>query len=266
MAKEVIYFSKKGLSARDALVNEANLWGNTFFTTALLKNGKIIFWDQHRTRLDLSLKFAWNIEDTKNILDEVQVAMASIMDEFKEVESAYLRISFYRELGGSIEYWIWALEKEQIKTQLKIESKCYHPDQNFPAFFKRSDYQFQFRLRAQAIENGYDDVLLLDTDSYILELPTSNIIFCRDNKYFTPLAENKILEGITLERIEHMLKDEGCALIRQRIHLDELKSFDSCISTSSFNGIRNISLIDEVIYQEDNSIIERVKKYYGEIW
>ncbi|MFG1500833.1 aminotransferase class IV [Halobacteriovorax sp. XZX-3] len=266
MAQEVIYFSKKGLTARDALINEGNLWGNSFFTTILVKEGKAIFWDQHRERLEKSFQYCWPNDFSKSLIDEVQLATAKILDEFTSIAHAYLRITFYRELSGEIQYWIWAVEKSQLTSALKIMSRCYYPDRNFPDFLKRSNYQFQFQLRKECLAQGYDDVLLLDSESYILELPTANIIFKRGDEYITPIAEFGVLDGISLERIKFMLEKLGRPLKEMRVHAAELHEFESCFSTSSFNGIRHISSIDEVAYNEDTQIKKLVNEFYGEIW
>ncbi|WP_419168849.1 aminotransferase class IV [Halobacteriovorax sp.] len=266
MAQEVIYFSRKGLSARDAFINEGNLWGNSFFTTALVRSGKAIFWDQHRARLEKCFEFCWPKQFDKGLIDEAQLATAQILDEFVHIDHAYLRITFYRELSGDIQFWIWALEKEQVTTPLKLTTHCYYPDRNFPDYLKRSDYQYQFKIRKEAIFNGYDDVLLLDHDSYLLELPTSNLILKKGDTYITPTAEYGVLDGITLDRVKFMLSETGHEFKEMRVHAAELHEFDSCFATSSFNGIRHISSIGEVAYNEDSKIKDMIKEFYGEIW
>ncbi|MFG1482846.1 aminotransferase class IV [Halobacteriovorax sp. HFRX-2_2] len=266
MEQEVIYFSKKGLTARDALINEGNLWGNSFFTTILVKGGKAIFWDQHRQRLEKSFQYCWPKDFDSSIIDEVQLATAKILGDFSSIPYAYLRITFYRELSGAIQFWIWAVEKDQLKSSLKLNSHCYYPDQNFPDFLKRSNYQYQFQLRRESLAQGYDDVLLLDPESYILELPTANIVLKKGDDYITPIAEFGVLDGISLERVKFMLEKLGRPLKEMRVHAAELHEFDSCFTTSSFNGIRHISTINEVAYTEDIEIKKLVNEFYGEIW
>lgn len=266
MAQEVIYLSKKGLSTRDALVNQGNLWGNSFFTTALVKSGKLIFWDQHRKRLEKCFEYCWPEEFDKTLVDEIQQATANIIEEFESIKHAYLRITLYKELSGKIQYWIWALEKEQVTSSIKVNTHSYFPDRNFPDFLKRSDYQYQFQVRKKSVSRGHDDVLLLDNDAYLLELPTSNIILKKGDQYITPTAEYGVLDGITLERVKFMLKESGRELKQMRIHAAELQDFDSCFSTSSFNGIRHISSINEIAYNEDKEIKKMMTDFYGEIW
>ncbi len=266
MAKEVLYFSKKNLQTRDALINEAMLWGNTFFSTALVKRGKFIFWDEHRDRLKKCFDYCWPEEDSEKYLNEVQHAAANIIEEYEEIEHAYFRITFFRELSGEINFWLWALEKEQQFSALSLRAKCYDPNRNFPTYFKRSDYQYQFKLRREAIAQGASDALLLDLNSYLLELPTANLILKKADEYYSPRIEKGILEGITLKKIEAMLANHGRRIRYEKIHASELREFDHCFSTSSFNGIRPICSIDEISYNEDKEIKKLMLDYYGEIW
>jgi branched-chain amino acid aminotransferase len=62
--------------------------------------------------------------------------------------------------------------------------------------------------KAEAIENGYAEAIMLSSDGHVSEGSGENIFILRDGKFITPPVSDNILEGITRNALMGMIRDE----------------------------------------------------------
>jgi branched-chain amino acid aminotransferase len=62
--------------------------------------------------------------------------------------------------------------------------------------------------KTEAMENGFDEAIMLTHEGHVCEGSAENIFLIRDGKVFTPPTSDNILEGLTRMAIMELLRDE----------------------------------------------------------
>ena len=95
----------------------------------------------------------------------------------------------------------------------------------------------------EALQNGYDEALLLDTEGYVAEGSGENIFIVRDGIIYTP-ALTSALEGITRDAVIEIAKDAGYTIKEKRITRDEVYIADEAFFTGSAAEVTPVRELD----------------------
>jgi branched-chain amino acid aminotransferase len=77
--------------------------------------------------------------------------------------------------------------------------------------------------KTEAMENGFDEAIMLTHDGHVCEGSAENIFLLRDGKVFTPPTNDNILEGLTrLAVIELLRKELDMEVVERSIDRSEL--------------------------------------------
>src|ERR671934_242193 len=77
--------------------------------------------------------------------------------------------------------------------------------------------------KSEAMENGFDEAIMLTHDGHVCEGSAENLFIVRDGKVFTPPATDNILEGITRLALMQLMKEElGLEVVERSIDRSEL--------------------------------------------
>ena len=77
--------------------------------------------------------------------------------------------------------------------------------------------------KTEAMENGFDEAIMLTHDGHVCEGSAENIFLVRDGKVFTPPTNDNILEGLTrLAMIELLRKELDMEVVERSIDRSEL--------------------------------------------
>ena len=140
---------------------------------------------------------------------------------------------------------------------LRLQSASYRrdmPDVKHVGLFG------SLRHRRSAQRNGFDDVLFTDSDATICEAATSNIGFVEGNRLVWPQAD--CLPGVTAKLINEAR--DGHA-ITAPITLGQLADMDAVFATNAAVGIRTISAIDDIQWQDAHPILGILRRQYTDI-
>ena len=96
---------------------------------------------------------------------------------------------------------------------------------------------------AEAIEAGYDEALLLDTEGYVSEGEGENVFIIKKGKIYTPDVAS-CLDGITRDSAITIAKDLGFEVIEKRITRDEMYCADEAFFTGTAAEITPIRDLD----------------------
>ncbi len=109
---------------------------------------------------------------------------------------------------------------------------------------KASGYYINSILANQeAVSNGYDEALLLDTEGFVSEGSGENVFIVRDNKIYTPDLAS-CLDGITRNSVITLAEDLGFKVIEKRITRDEFYTCDEAFFTGTAAEITPIRELD----------------------
>jgi branched-chain amino acid aminotransferase len=120
------------------------------------------------------------------------------------------------------------------------------PDTSIPARAKVNGLYVNSALaKTEAIENGYDEAIMLNDDGHVSEGSGENLVIVRHGKLITPSRSDNVLEGITLESVFTLAKDElGLDIIERTIDRSELYIADECFLTGTAAHLSPVTEVD----------------------
>lgn len=128
-------------------------------------------------------------------------------------------------------------------------------------------YQMSIVAQLEAIEQGFDDALMLDWEGRIAECTTSNILFVEGDRLVTPTPD-AFLHGITMQTVIAIAKEMGIKTEERRIMPDEIGNFSECFVTGTAAGIKRVNSITAGSYKKEykeDSMTSALIKLHEEI-
>lgn len=211
------------------------------------KKGSAIFrLDEHVERLFKSahiflLKIPYSKEEIKRaIIETIRV---------NKIKECYIRPLVYIGYGAmglypkgnpvnvSIAVWSWGsyLGEKGLKEGIRVKTSSFirnHVNSNMSRAKVCGYYVSSQLAKKEAISEGYDEALLLDTEGYVSEGSGENIFIVRGGVLkTTPLTS--ILEGITRDSIIEIAANEGIEVEEERFTRDELYIADEAFFTGT---------------------------------
>jgi branched-chain amino acid aminotransferase len=212
-------------------------------------------------------------EHTQRLLNSAKIFqmvvpydLETLMDAQKQVvrenhlESCYLRPLIWvgsEKLGISargntihtaIAAWPWGayLGEEGMAKGIRVKTSSFtrHHVNVSMVRAKASGYYINSILANQeALTDGYDEALLLDTDGYVSEGSGENVFIVKNGKIYTPDLAS-CLDGITRDAVLTMARDMGIEVIEKRITRDEMYCCDEAFFTGTAAEITPIRELD----------------------
>jgi branched-chain amino acid aminotransferase len=99
--------------------------------------------------------------------------------------------------------------------------------------------------KTEAMENGFDEAIMLDDRGHVSEGSGENIFLVRRGKLVTPVPSDNILEGITRDSVITLAREElGIETEQRSIDRSELYVADECFMTGTAAHVTPISAVD----------------------
>jgi branched-chain amino acid aminotransferase len=191
--------------------------------------------------------------------DVINQATQQAVSENK-LESAYIRpMCFYGSEGMGlradnlkthviIAAWEWGtyLGKEGIEKGIRIKTSSFsrhHVNVTMCRAKANGNYINSMMALQEALNDGYDEALLLDTNGYVMEGSGENIFIVRDGVIYTPDLTSA-LDGITRNTIMTFAKDLGIEVQEKRITRDEVYIADEAFFTGTAAEVTPIRELD----------------------
>ncbi|MFC1914117.1 branched-chain amino acid transaminase [Chloroflexota bacterium] len=122
--------------------------------------------------------------------------------------------------------------------------------------------------KTEAIENGYDEAIMLSPDGHVSEGSGENIFLMIDGKLVTPANYNNILMGITRNTVIELAQNElGLGVIERPICRSELYTADECFLTGTAAHITPVAEVDQrqIGNGEVGEITKKVQTLYADV-
>ncbi|HUV56670.1 MAG TPA: branched-chain amino acid transaminase, partial [Dehalococcoidales bacterium] len=122
--------------------------------------------------------------------------------------------------------------------------------------------------KTEAIENGFDEAIMLDPNGHVSEGSGENIFLVINGKLVTPAIYNNILIGITRDSVIQLAKKElGIETEERNIPRYELYTADECFFSGTAAHITPIAEIDhrKIGNGEIGEITGKLQKIYFDI-
>ena len=122
--------------------------------------------------------------------------------------------------------------------------------------------------KSEAIENGFDEAIMLTPGGHVSEGSGENIFLVLDGKLVTPASYNNILLGITRDTVIKLAQNElGLETIERPVERSELYLAEECFLTGTAAHLTPVAEIDHrpIGDGEIGAITKRLQKLYFEV-
>lgn len=99
--------------------------------------------------------------------------------------------------------------------------------------------------KTEAVENGYDEAIMLNEDGHVCEGSGENIFIVDDGRLITPPSSSNILVGITRQTVMTLAWEElGIPTIEREMDRSELYACDECFLTGTAAHVTAVIEVD----------------------
>jgi branched-chain amino acid aminotransferase len=192
----------------------------------------------------------------QNTIEQAQLEVV----RSNKLESCYIRpLVFYgsEKMGVSpkgatvhvaIAAWPWGayLGEEALKQGIRVKVSSYarqHVNVTMPRAKVASTYANSILANAEALDHGYDEAILLDTEGFVAEGSGENIFVVRDGVLCEPEIASA-LTGITRSTVHSIAADLGIPVSTKRLTRDDLYIADEAFFSGTAAEITPIREVD----------------------
>jgi branched-chain amino acid aminotransferase len=152
----------------------------------------------------------------------------------------------------SISCWEWKMgeskagkfsgAKCKISKWIRIDSKS-QPMQSKSA----ANYSNAALARVEALKNGYDEAIMLNSSGKVAEGSAENIFIIKNGIIKTPPLNADILNGITRDSLIQLIKVNGIKLVEKNITVKEMLKADEIFMTGTAAEVKSVTKINKTL-------------------
>ncbi len=191
--------------------------------------------------------------------DTLNQAQIDVVRE-NSLDSAYIRpMCFYGSEGmglradnlrvhTTIAAWNWGayLGEEEMERGIRIRVSSFtrhHVNITMCRAKANGNYMNSMLALKEALDCGYDEALLLDSEGYVMEGSGENVFIVRDGVIYTPDLTSA-LDGITRNTVMQLCAELGIEVVEKRITRDEVYIADEAFFTGTAAEVTPIREVD----------------------
>ncbi len=224
--------------------------------------------DRHCNRLSASAKLLqYDLP-----ADKIQQIIIDFVKKNKPDKSFYIRPFVYTsDLGISPrlhkiekDFFVYGLELGDYLSpdgvSCRFSSWYRQEDRSLPLRGKISGAYITSSLaKTEAVESGFDEAILLNTQGKVCEATGMNIFLVRNNKLITPGFNQDILEGITRDSVLTIARDLGIETEERAIDKTELLIADEVFLSGTAAKVTPVKQVENYHLPTDRPITEKIK-------
>jgi len=224
--------------------------------------------DRHAKRLSNSAKFL----NYDLPADKIQQVIIDFVKKNKPVNPFYIRPFVYTsDLGiaprlHKIEknFFIYGLELGDYLPpdgiSCRISSWYRQEDRSLPLRGKISGAYITSSLaKTEAVESGFDEAILMNSQGKVCEASGMNIFVVRDGKLITPGLDQDVLEGITRDSVITLAKELGIEVIERAVDKTELFIADEVFFSGTAAKVTPVKQVEMYKLPATRPITEKIK-------
>ncbi|MBT5856664.1 branched-chain amino acid transaminase [bacterium] len=236
---------------------------------------------EHYERLIESGKMYY-LESPYSVDDWVNATIELI--EKNALDSCYIRPIIYAGYGAMgilptanpvesvLAAWEWGayLGEEGLEKGIRCTISPWEKfsSKAMPATAKcTANYANSVLAKQEAVNRGFDEAILLNSNGTISEGPGENIFCIKDGKITTPPVEDDALRGITCDTVIQLIEDMGIPIERKTLTKAEMLAADELFFTGTAAEVTPIREIDQFIIGSGarGPISERIQTKYFDV-
>ena len=233
------------------------------FETIRCESGIPLFFEEHYKRLnhsanEIKMPFPVDMEEIKGWIKDVISA--------NKLTNARVKIIISKRAEEKFNVFILAVPLENLPSSYSLIAKKLDRDPKSVSFRNKTTSRADsYVAYTEAIQNGYNDALYLNSKNELVECTRANIFLVMQDKIITPFLESGILSGVTRAKILHIAKKEGIQIEEKNVHSLYLNRAQSVFITNAIIGIMPVSRIkleDRECNFSTGAVITKLRNLY----
>jgi len=274
-----VFLNDRLVSSDDAKVSVFDwgfLYGDTLFETIRVHRGVPLLWTAHVRRLLAGCE-ALGYPDTPDA-----ATLRSAVDQTlaaHDYDDAVVRVTVSRGRGTAgldmrrtIDPTLVvtarpyeALPHRWTEEGLRVRTVLVPVRAGLPRYRTKSgNYLDQLVAIREALEEGYDEALLVDEKRRILEGGRSNIFLVRGESIYTPPVRLGVLPGIMRDWVIKHTRRAGFEVRAKCMLVSKRFSFDEAFMTNSVWGVMPIGQVNDIVLDRNSS--HRITDKITDLW
>ncbi|WP_268543543.1 branched-chain amino acid transaminase [Candidatus Nitrosotenuis cloacae] len=172
----------------------------------------------------------------------------------------------------AIACWEWKMGEskagKETGARCKISSWIRIDSRSQPMQAKAaSNYANAALARVEALNDGYDEAIMLNHHGKIAEGSAENIFVVKNGEIFTPPLSSGCLAGITRDSVIQLIRSDGMEVIEKEMERDDLYSADEIFMTGTAAEVKSVAQVDNVAIDDGKmgQTTKRLQKSFMDI-
>jgi len=258
-----------GVASTHISANDRGLaYGDGFFTTAKVVNGKVEFWRDHVERLmRASNKFSIELPSLLTLFTEVQTVIAG-------VELGCLKIVITRGEGGRgysaqgcdnptrlislspwpVHYQDWQRDGIHLGVaEFKLGLQPYL------AGYKTLNRFEQVLIKQELNALEYDDLIVCDINDHVIEASAGNLFWFTEGTLYTPELSQTGVAGIMRKQVLQRAEQKAIPVALVKTDIVQLEYCEAMFITNALMGIVPIKQFQQRLFS-DFSLVQALQQ------
>lgn len=244
--------------------NRGLRYGDGLFETMKMKNGKLVFEDEHFARLWKGLKVLQFDIPKHFTVEWLKQEIMSLAKKNGHETAARIRLSMVRGDGGLfdsknhlpnyiIQTWPLAAGNGEWNSNGLVLGiyEASKKSCDILSNLKHNNYLPYILAALHAKKEKWSDAILLNTNAGICETTIANIFIIKNNVVYTPSLSEGCVAGVMRRMVIKNLVNANWKIIEKEINVTELLNADEVFLTNSLYEIRWVRRIGDSIYGND---------------
>ncbi|QSX06897.1 aminotransferase class IV [Sedimentibacter sp. zth1] len=222
-------------------------------------NRRPTFLKEHFSRLINSIKLS-NI--TYNIEYEQFKQYIELLINNNDFENCNIRVTFdINEKQILLMYFIKSFYPDKSYYEDGIHTVTIVKERKNPNI-KKNTKTYREEIDEVLKKDKAFEAILVNMDKTISEGSKSNVFFVKDSNLITAI-DSDVLLGVTRDKVIEIAKELGFGIVKRKISVQELNSFDAVFITGTSNNVLPINSIDDIIFNSSkNKVVEKLMIKY----
>ena len=258
-----VVFNNKLISSNDINLTNKNrgfLYGDGFFESIKIFNQSPFNFNNHYKRIELSANFL-GLEFSLS-KQELLIKLTELIHSNKLVNGS-IRITIFRDSDGK--YYPNSNESSYIITSLDDKNSSFQKNNRLSLGVYKENLKSKSKLSnlkslnsllyvlasKYAKINGFDDVLLLNSNNNIIESTNSNLFLKANDVVYTPPLSDGCVDG-SMRKLLIPIIEKKFKIIYKSLQIEDLFDSDEVILSNAISGVKRVTLFKERQYNDES--------------
>lgn len=242
--------------------NRGLRYGDGLFETMKIKNGQLVFEDEHFARLWKGLRVL-QFEIPKHFtVDSLRLEIITLAKKNGHEVAARIRLNIIRGDGGLYDaknhgphYIIqtWKLPDENgqwngnglvLGIYEEVKKGC-----DILSNIKHNNYLPYVMAALHAKSEKWNDAIVLNSNGRICDTTIANVFMVKDRTIYTPSLNEGCVAGVMRKIFIKKMTELGWQLVEKELPVDDLLNADEVFLTNSIYNLRWVQSIGDSVYQ-----------------